>query len=60
MAHTMKFYRGVQGGKRNRWLEFCSDPDTHLVCKKDFTKFMKICSRQGAAILYGDVMVIQE
>ena len=28
----MKLYGGVQGGKRNKWLDFGSDPDLHADC----------------------------
>ena len=49
---VMKFHGGVWGGKRNKWLNFGG--------KKDFTKFLKACSRQGAAILHGGIVVIQE
>ena len=28
----MKFYGGVQGGKRNQWLEFGFDQDDHVQC----------------------------
>ena len=38
---------------------FGTDPDTSLVYKKDFTKFLKACSRQDAVILHGNVVVIQ-
>ena len=28
----MKFYAGVWGGKRNKWLNFCGNPDHHADC----------------------------
>ena len=28
----MKFYGGVRGGKRSKWLDFGSDPDHHADC----------------------------
>ena len=37
----MKFYGGVPGGKRNKWLDFGSNPDTHLVCKRISLNFWK-------------------
>ena len=26
----MKFYGGIRGGKRNKWLDFGSNPDHHV------------------------------
>ena len=38
---AMKFYGAVRGGKRNKWLDFGSDPDTHLVYKRILLNFWK-------------------
>ena len=29
---VFNFYEGVQGGKKNKWLDFCSDLDHHADC----------------------------